>query len=112
MNKKKVTKYSLQYFINRFKAIPLKRWAVGSFQDNGKCCALGHLGCEATDSPTYAAKRLKITSGLTLDSIMLLNDELNGSTVFANGSRFTIRRKTPKYRVIAALKAIKKQKAA
>ncbi len=54
-------KYMLQYFINKFTRIPKREWGTGQFMDNnGKCCALGHLGMRSDHSTPEAKALIKL----------------------------------------------------
>jgi len=43
-------KYDIQYFIDKFEAIPENKWIKGTVYDtnSGRCCALGHCGVRET----------------------------------------------------------------
>lgn len=42
--------YTIQYFIDKFKAIPEEQWTRGQLTDaNGRHCALGHCGVKNID---------------------------------------------------------------
>jgi hypothetical protein len=43
-------KYTIDYFIKKFKRIPQKNWITGDLNRNGKCCVLGHLGINDNSS--------------------------------------------------------------
>lgn len=44
MEKDSEMKYDIDYFINKFEAIPEDQWTTKKFVEDGKCCALGHCG--------------------------------------------------------------------
>ena len=39
-----MTDYTIDYFINKFEAIPKERWCTASLTKDDRCCALGHCG--------------------------------------------------------------------
>ena len=88
--------YDIPYFIKKFEAIPECQWGVRAFQRNdGTYCALGHCGC------TYGHN--------TLESEALCK-------IFANNNRSVVctndgkegRGKTPKQRVLQALRSFQR----
>jgi hypothetical protein len=95
-------KYNIDYFIERFKAIPDEKWTVNEREDRlGRRCAHGHcydgkldvgLGCLREDALSKICMK-----GLKVDGIGYIN---NGSD-----ARFT--QPTPKERVLAALEFCK-----
>ena len=53
---KKAKRYSVQWFINKFKAIPRNRWTTGALKrDDGAKCLLGHCGVQRDYNPTRQA---------------------------------------------------------
>lgn len=46
--------YDVDYFINKFEAIPEKNWTTIKLSDGqGACCALGHCGVTANSNGEY-----------------------------------------------------------
>ncbi len=43
-------KYTIDYFIKKFEAIPEELWCTGQLTINGKHCALGHTGIKKMNS--------------------------------------------------------------
>lgn len=43
------TKYTVDYFINKFSRIPTNKWTTGDYKKHGRYCALGHAGCRGGD---------------------------------------------------------------
>ena len=86
-----MTKYTAEYFYNKFAAIPESKWTTGFFVNaHNKCCALGHCGfrCAVTTPEGSALKKLFANNGL---SVVGVNDEFSE---FGN---------TPKERILNAL---------
>jgi len=86
-----MTKYNKQYFIDKFKAIPVNNWWVGGYinPDNPKQkCALGHCNyCE------------RMSLGELIYCVASINDG-RLEDYFKLG-------KTPKQRILTALKQVK-----
>lgn len=93
-------KYDLDYYIERFSAIPDDQWITGEFKDNqGRCCALGHLGeRNMGDSPQDV---------LTLQYIALDNGNHYISNINDGEPEYLHLGNTPKERVINFLKQLK-----
>lgn len=52
----KTSKYTIDYFIQKFTAIPTKQWCVGMFRGpNNTRCALGHCGAKDASKGLYTA---------------------------------------------------------
>lgn len=48
-----VMQYNVDYFINKFEAIPHRLWTIEKYQrGDGTCCALGHCGEDDTNFAT------------------------------------------------------------
>ncbi len=91
-------KYSVDWFIKEFEKIPASKWIVGSLKDSyGNCCAIGH--CVYTlKNAGNANTKLMLLFAKNLDrGPMMIND---------NGYKGL---KTPKGRILRALKDIKKK---
>lgn len=90
--------YDVNYFIEKFEAIPEEKWCVGDFVVGDKCCAFGHCGVTkgTLDSPESIA-----LSRIVKDTrrFIMLND----------GDHQLYRQPTPKQRVLAALRDIQFQ---
>lgn len=92
---------TVDYFIEKFEAIPAGKWTTGKFIDGDKCDAMGHCGergverefdtDEAENLFTLVLEHLK-------DDIANIND----------GDNPNFKQKTAKGRVLAALRCIKK----
>lgn len=109
--------YNVDYFIQKFSAIPESKWGCGDLNKNGKSCALGLCGVEVNDinykqnvgvvsisnpEGDALARLLKsIPETGTLDlyqSVYVINDSPSGKYP----------QPTPKQRILAALHDIKK----
>lgn len=115
--------YDVNYFIKRFEAIPENLWLINRLNDDnhiGAHCANGHLGVQYPTKPTEESKGLYIImEPLKLYYTDCLNYEVEEvrdftvgySTKIAainNGKVKEYRQDTPKQRVLAALKDIKR----
>jgi len=97
------TKYTKEYFIKKFEAIPDELWYVGKYTnpENPNChCALGHCGESAPFSygRTEESEALRNLSSSPRWNISTINDNV-GFMVNYQGS-------TPKDRILNALKAL------
>lgn len=90
-----MSKYTVDYFIKKFKRIPRNKWLVGDYSYDGKCCALGHCG-ERMDKSTRESTALKSL----LDGRILTN--------INDGWSSNYKQKHPKTRILAALADVKK----
>lgn len=43
--------YNIQYFIDKFEAIPEENWCTGTLKDGNRLCAFGHCNMEILDMP-------------------------------------------------------------
>lgn len=94
------TKYTIDYFIDKFKKIPENKWCVGNYiLENGKKCVLGHCGANEYECMTEEGKYL-ITLFANNDYCVLdINDK----------ESHCFPQKTPKKRILACLKFFKKK---
>lgn len=97
--------YTIQYFIDKFSAIPVEQWRSDGYygKDGEPHCALGHLGClndvsndDLIDS-TEISDLYKYLAMANVISIVDLND----------GRERGFHQTTPKDRIIAALEIAK-----
>lgn len=96
------TKYTIDYFIKKFSAIPSKKWTTGTY-DNGKGqkCALGHCGASEKYGPvTYESQTLSRILW-ELAPVSNINDGISASTYRPKG-------KSPRTRILNALRLCKK----
>lgn len=106
--------YTVDYFINKFEAIPEGRWTTGVFVIGNKCCANGF--CGLTND-----KRFNEEAGALADLLMPLAEKCRGQYndekifwVTANindGFISEYNQSTPKRRILAALHDVKKMQA-
>ena len=92
--------YDIDYFINKFEAIPEDKWTTGDFvdeTDETKRCAYGHCGSRIDWESTTEADALERVFGPAGLGVTTIND--------GRDNRFP--QPTPKRRVLAALKHIK-----
>jgi len=98
--------YDVDYFINKFKAIPANKWITRNFMNNkGACCAYGHCGLDkfgASETPESLALRDLFVSELSISPI-----DVNDTKDLRLSSGAVIKGKTPKTRILNALKLIK-----
>lgn len=97
------SKFDVDYFIQKFEAIPEEKWCTVKYRDRGACCSLGHCGEGMDDeygfSVTDEAEALKkmVFIGLDDADVPSIND--------GQDNRF--QQPTPKQRILAALRQIK-----
>lgn len=101
--------YTIDYFIKKFKAIPSSKWCTGYFEKNGKHCALGHCGCSIYTPMTEESMALKEIFRDANLGVVSVNDEGCGIN-FGLGLSINFKKKTPKTRILEALRYIKKIK--
>ena len=86
--------YNIDYFINKFKAIPEDRWCVRALHDNGRACALGHC--------------LEVGHIFSQECSEFIRVFGVGAPSVNNGYDQRYQQPTPKQRILAALYDIKK----
>lgn len=109
----------VDYFINKFEAIPEEQWCVDVFSNGkGAHCANGHCGAGCAGTTTESRAFQKVIFPLTDKAIMCpqdLHNEDEGYSVTAakinNGSDSRYRQSSPRQRVLAALYDLKAMKA-
>lgn len=94
-------KYTVDYFIKKFTAIPVSKWTIAEFHNNEhtKFCALGHCGLteeKQNGEEGDALFELFSEHNLWVD---IVNDIPDGQFL----------QKTPRGRILAALRWIKKE---
>ena len=89
-----MSKYTVDYFIRKFEAIPAKEWCRGRYTDSsGRHCVLGHLGVtRGHHTDEYRGLRELFTDGC----IVLISDDPSGH---------------PRDNILRALRALKKKAA-
>lgn len=99
--------YTIDYFIEKFEAIPLKNWVTGSegFECiDGKACALGFCGItKREDGSNYVPTKessalIRLFGGI---------DDLDWKAVYRVNDGFFELKGTPKERVLNKLKLLK-----
>lgn len=94
-------KYTVDYFIKKFKAIPANKWCIAKLKnDKGQKCALGHCRVKQKNSGAWIYGKEgdaldKVLSGLT----WAINDGLE---------REYKQFKSPRTRILKALNKVKK----
>ena len=87
----------VEYFINKFNAIPEGQWCTGQYTrlvDNTvQHCALGHCGFEGGLKRGYSNEALRLISLLGLETLIRIND----------GEETRIPGATPRARILNAL---------
>lgn len=93
-------KYTVDYFIKKFSLIPHDDWCIGTYHvsETDQCCALGHCGMNEDYTPPMAKALIGHFANRPF-SVSAVND----------GEVKKFRQKTPRTRVIAALREIKKK---
>lgn len=91
--------YDVNYFIQKFEAIPEDRWCIQTRDDGeGRHCALGHINVDQYKHPEETALRHVLgDSGMNM-IVVGIN----------NGDNEKYQQPTPKQRILAALYDIKK----
>lgn len=95
-----MSKFSVHYFIDKFRAIPEEKWCVDEYGINGRHCALGHCGYFVP-----AGSRFEVSTPEGSALIELLGD-LGGITEINDGDCDAYPQPTPKQRILAALQDI------
>lgn len=92
-------KFTVDYFIEKFGAIPDDRWITGNLHYDGKCCVYGHCGMRNGICGNTPESRALYELMLTVDGVypIQVNDGKN--------PRYT--QPTPRARILAALADIK-----
>lgn len=100
--------YNVDYFINKFEAIPDCQWTVGQLTNNqGQYCALGHCSYTVKNGLTEESNALeKLIIAYYNTSVVAINDNLQR---YPEGN-FTSYGSTPKERILTALRQIKEGK--
>jgi len=83
--------YDINYFINKFQAIPEKEWCRGLYVDNrGRKCAIGH--CNQDEKEKFALRNIMNAQ------VTNVNDNI--------GNKFLYLGNHPKTRIINKLKEL------
>lgn len=103
--------YTVDYFIQKFEAIPEGQWCTGQMEDiRGLKCANGHCGLVASYQPNEEALALvEILRPLKRTNRASFPDDVLDVTACINdGLTAEYPQPTPKQRILAALYDIKK----
>lgn len=95
----KKVKMDVDYFINKFEAIPDELWTTNQYHDNGKSCAMGHCGATERMQRTEESAAFEALFVRRLLNIPCIND----------GQYSQYPQPTPKARILAALSDIKQR---
>lgn len=96
-----MTEYSIQYFIDRFSAIPEEHWLEGHFTsetDPTQHCAYGHCGCTPDCQENLEANTLDRLFRDHKLNVAEVNDAVEPTFRYLP---------TPKQRILAALESFK-----
>lgn len=98
----KQAKYTVDYFIRKFKAIPKNRWCVNRYKIGVRRCAIGHTCKFATDGdPIFTRESDELNRIFRGMNVAAVNDGDEGCDY---KKRFG---KTPRARILEALRWIK-----
>ena len=108
-------KFTVDYFINKFEAIPEDRWCVNEFKSGDKCCAQGF--CMSLDAINVVRESplniIEISRGYPeWNSLITIFGVCYNNIVIAsinNGNDPRYPQPTPKQRVLAALHDLKRK---
>lgn len=91
--------YTVDYFINKFEAIPEEKWCIEKWADDDKRCAFGHCGVNTDNFLSYPSEAKGLADLFPLSCVVFdIND----------GDDKRYQQPTPKQRILAALYDIKK----
>ncbi len=93
--------YTVDYFIQKFEAIPEEWWCVTLYTRGEQKCALGHCGVSMKDDTE---------EGEALSYLFISNFGMASTINDGGDSRFP--QATPRARILAALQRIKQKEAA
>lgn len=92
-----MSKFTAQYFIDKFEAIPEENWCIGNYMDNkGGYCAYGHCGARLGVDDTEESRALQ---NILHDHVGEINDGLKKYGLDKLGT-------TPKQRILEALRRV------
>lgn len=95
-------KYTVNYFIKKFSAIPRRLWTTGKYTRGEAHCVLGHCGVRSDLLSLSITSESDAFSKLILDNIVGRN-----ATGINDWSSVQFPQRTPRGRILAALKYIK-----
>lgn len=97
------TKYTVNYFIKKFRAIPENKWCIGEYKKGERFCAYGFCGCRNGNENTPESDSLQIIFNKYRIRVSFTNDGKADwpdytTQIFGN---------TPKERILTTLENIK-----
>lgn len=96
----RLKKYSREWFIKKFDAIPDELWGMSELNCGGKKCALGHCGLENYEEPTKESLELvKLFGG----SVTAKEVDFNKVYIVNDDTIYKTYGDTPKERIIKFL---------
>jgi hypothetical protein len=96
-------KYDVEYFINKFEAIPSNLWCGDTFTLGERRCALGHCGYRTQNTVTGPDTTIETAEGMALDALFLKNG-MDVTTVNDSGILYGI---NPKDQILRVLYSIR-----
>jgi hypothetical protein len=99
-------KYTVDYFIQKFEAIPDYKWIASLLHAGERSCALGHCGCADADDAWKNEEAIALSDLLRVkfpeqhDNFWLVSMINDGHLEYEQG--------TPKARILSALHDVKK----
>ena len=99
---------TLDEFIDFYKEIPSRKWTAHDFSYGGQYCAVGHLGIKSWSFTIKQKRMLKRLTKLTHGSTTVFKYPTNLVDV-NNGNNRKYSQRSPRSRVLAYLKDIKKE---
>lgn len=108
--------YTVDYFINKFEAVPEELWYVGEFRDpnNPKCrCVLGLCGVYGYTSSEGFYMEETTEESQALTNLIFFNKDVLGKSFFISAASINdggcsiFKEDTPKKRILSALNRLK-----
>ena len=104
--------YTLDYFIQKFEAIPEDNWSVGYIGHDGYRCALGHCGVREVKDKSTLPERDKDYGWLMTEEAYALADVAFGGLIdkiWKLNDRAEDKGTTPKSRILNHLYSLKER---
>lgn len=103
---RKREKYTIEYFLQKFRSIPLDKWTMGALRrQDGSRCALGHCGPPYWGGLSEEAQAL--TDLLGGADIVRINDF--GTFWRPTGRGRNLRSRNPRGRILEALRLVQRR---
>ena len=95
-------RYTVDYFIKKFEAIPYDQWTTGLYVRGKRKCALGHCGVNFGFSLIHENKEASALREILIAAVPAIND---GTRLTANATHRDFRKlgDNPKDRILTAL---------